>query len=68
MSILHGALFFSVTPAIERTALTGVQVVRFSGVAALDEAALTLVRRVCPFVHNAGRTIAMNIPIAYQLD
>lgn len=48
--------------------LTGVQVVRSSGVAALDEAALTLVRKVCPFAHNAGRIIAMNIPIAYQIE
>jgi protein TonB len=61
----------TVTVAVRLSAageLAGVQVVHSSGVAALDEAALTLVRKVCPFVHNAGRTIAMNIPIAYQLD
>lgn len=48
--------------------LTGAQVLRSSGIAALDEAALQLVRKVCPFAHNAGRGIAMNIPIAYQLE
>lgn len=48
--------------------LAGVQVLRSSGVAALDEAALALVRKVCPFPHHAGRAIAMNIPIAYHLE
>jgi protein TonB len=61
----------TVTVAVRLNAageLTGAQVIRSSGVAALDEAALALVRRVCPFTHNAGRTIGMNIPIAYQLE
>lgn len=61
----------TVTVAVRLNAageLDSAQVVRSSGVAALDEAALTLVRRVCPFSHNAGRAIAMNIPIAYQLE
>ncbi|HMM19328.1 MAG TPA: TonB family protein [Selenomonadales bacterium] len=48
--------------------LAGEQIVRSSGVAALDEAALLLVRKVCPFPHNAGRPITMNIPIAYRLE
>lgn len=61
----------TVTVAVRLNAageLAGVKVIRSSGVAALDEAALALVRRVCPFSHNAGRTIGMNIPIAYQLE
>ncbi|QDR78983.1 energy transducer TonB [Sporomusa termitida] len=61
----------TVTVAVRLSAageLAGAQVVRSSGIAALDEAALTLVRKVCPFAHNAGRSIAMNIPIAYQIE
>ncbi|HML33478.1 TonB family protein [Sporomusa sphaeroides] len=48
--------------------LASVQVLRSSGVAALDEAALALVRKVCPFTHNTGQMIAMNIPIDYQIE
>lgn len=61
----------TVTVAVRLTAagqLAGAHVTRSSGVAALDEAALALVRRVCPFPHQAGRAIAMNIPITYQLE
>lgn len=61
----------TVTVAVRLTAageLAGAHVLHSSGVAALDEAALALVRRVCPFPHQAGRAIAMNIPIAYQLE
>ncbi len=61
----------TVTVAVRLNAageLAGAQVVRSSGVVALDEAALALVRRVCPFIHNTGRAIGMNIPIAYQLE
>nr|WP_092072346.1 TonB family protein [Dendrosporobacter quercicolus]NSL48575.1 energy transducer TonB [Dendrosporobacter quercicolus DSM 1736]SDM40542.1 outer membrane transport energization protein TonB [Dendrosporobacter quercicolus] len=61
----------TVTVAVRLTAageLAGARVLHSSGVAALDEAALALVRRVCPFPHHAGRAIAMNIPIAYQLE
>ena len=60
----------TVTVAVRLSAageLAGAQVIGSSGITALDEAALTLVRKVCPFVHNAGRSIAMNIPIAYQI-
>ncbi|MGL5514264.1 MAG: energy transducer TonB, partial [Sporomusa sp.] len=61
----------TVTVAVRLTAagdLAGAHVVRSSGVATLDEAALKLVQRVCPFAHNAGRVIAMNIPITYNLN
>lgn len=61
----------TVAVAVRLTAggeLAGVQVLRSSGVPDLDEAALSLVRKVCPFPHNAGRAITMNIPIAYRLE
>lgn len=47
--------------------LADIRVMRPSGFAKLDEAAVELVRRICPFPHNLGRPIAMKIPISYQL-
>lgn len=61
----------TVTVTVRLTAageLAGEQVIRSSGVPALDEAALALVRKACPFPHSAGRSIAMNIPISYRLE
>jgi len=48
--------------------LTGLEVVRSSGVEALDEAAEKVVRRICPFSHDSGKMLAMRIPISYQLE
>lgn len=46
--------------------LQNLRVLRPSGFIRLDEAAVVLVRRICPFPHDAGRTIAMRIPITYE--
>lgn len=48
-------------------ALLNVAIVSSSGVSALDESALSAVRRACPFVHGAGRTLEFIVPIYYEL-
>lgn len=61
----------TVTVAVRLTAtgdLAEARVIKSSGVAALDQEAIKLVRRVCPYRHNAGRPLAMNIPIVYNLN
>jgi|GEM_PF-1782580 len=61
----------TVTVAVRLTAdgdLAEARVIKSSGVAVLDQEALKLVRRVCPFRHKAGRPLAMNIPIVYNLN
>lgn len=47
--------------------LEGVTVVSSSGVDRLDEAALKLIRDVCPFEHGTGRLLAVTVPITYDL-
>lgn len=42
-------------------------VVGASGVARLDEAAIELVRRSCPFRHETGEELRMTVPIVYDL-
>jgi protein TonB len=42
-------------------------VVASSGVARLDEAALTLVRQSCPFRHETGEELRLTVPIVYDL-
>ncbi|MGL5514934.1 MAG: energy transducer TonB, partial [Sporomusa sp.] len=61
----------TVTVAVRLTAagdLAEARVIKSSGIAVLDQEAIKLVRRVCPFRHNAGRPLAMNIPIVYNLN
>lgn len=42
-------------------------IVAASGVARLDEAAIELVRRSCPFRHDTGEELRMTVPIVYDL-
>ncbi len=42
-------------------------IVSTSGVSRLDEAALKLIRDVCPFEHGTGRFLAVTVPITYDL-
>lgn len=44
-----------------------VGVIESSGVAALDSAAIEVIRRVTPFRHGLGQPLAMKIPINYRL-
>lgn len=48
--------------------LAGLQVVQSSGITALDEAAVALVRRICPFPRANGHPVALKVPITYQLQ
>lgn len=47
--------------------LQSVSVRRKSGFSQLDEAAAALVRKICPFAHQAGRAVTMDISINYDL-
>lgn len=47
--------------------LLTVLIKRSSGFGILDESALSLIKKVCPFRHNAGRDIAIELPIRYSL-
>lgn len=47
--------------------LLSAAIVGSSGVSGLDESALSAVRRACPFVHGAGRTLEFVVPIYYEL-
>ncbi len=47
--------------------LTALRVTRSSGYRVLDNAAVSLVKKVVPFKHGAGRAIAIEIPINYNL-
>ena len=42
-------------------------VAKSSGANVLDEAGLKAVRNSCPFPHDVGRTLRMNIPISFYL-
>lgn len=48
--------------------LYGAEVVSSSGAKVLDEAGLKAVRSSCPFPHDVGRTLCMNIPISFYLN
>lgn len=48
--------------------LYGAEVVSSSGAKMLDEAGLKAVKNSCPFPHDVGRTICMNIPISFYLN
>ncbi|MBZ0157832.1 MAG: energy transducer TonB [Alphaproteobacteria bacterium] len=47
--------------------LSEATVLRSSGHGILDESALSLVKKVCPFRHSAGRDISIEVPITYRL-
>lgn len=47
--------------------LQSVNIRRASGFSQLDEAAAALVRKICPFAHQAGRAVTMDISINYDL-
>lgn len=47
--------------------LKEVSILASSGFNRLDEAAVAVVRDVCPFPHGAGQDLVMRIPITYQL-
>jgi protein TonB len=47
--------------------LIGLRITRSSGYKVLDNAAVSLVKKVVPFKHGAGRAIAIEIPINYNL-
>ena len=47
--------------------LMELRVTRSSGHKVLDNAAVSLVKKVVPFKHGAGRAIAIEIPINYSL-
>ena len=47
--------------------LMELRVTRSSGYKVLDNAAISLVKKVLPFKHGAGRVIAIEIPINYSL-
>lgn len=42
-------------------------VIKSSGAKVLDEAGLKAVKKSCPFKHEVGRTLKMNIPISFTL-
>ncbi|MDL2281146.1 TonB family protein [Selenomonadales bacterium OttesenSCG-928-I06] len=48
--------------------LQHVSVTSSSGYSQLDNAALTLVRKICPFAHDAGQTVSFNVSISYDLE
>lgn len=48
--------------------LYGAEVVSSSGAKVLDEAGLKAVKNSCPFSHDVGRTLCMNIPISFYLN
>lgn len=43
-------------------------IVQSSGAKILDEAGLKAVQKSCPFPHDVGRTLRMNIPISFYLN
>lgn len=47
--------------------LSEATVLRSSGYGILDESALSLVKKACPFRHSAGRDISIEVPITYRL-
>jgi len=47
--------------------LTSISIKKSSGYEILDSSALSLIKKVCPFRHNAGRDISFVIPITYRL-
>lgn len=47
--------------------LNRVQIAQSSGFSQLDDAAASVIRRVCPFPHGLGRPVGMKIPISYRL-
>jgi len=47
--------------------IMGVHLKKSSGHSILDDSAVSLVKKACPFRHNAGKDIAIEIPITYSL-
>ena len=47
--------------------LTSISIKKSSGYEILDSSALSIIKKVCPFRHNAGRDISFVIPITYRL-
>lgn len=64
---LTGTVTVQVTIGVDGS-LYGAEVVSSSGAKMLDEAGLKAVKNSCPFPHDVGRTICMNIPISFYLN
>lgn len=64
---LTGTVTVQVTIGVDGS-LYGAEVISSSGAKMLDEAGLKAVKNSCPFPHDVGRTICMNIPISFYLN